>query len=80
MFNLIKNVTGILAGRAAILNLQELSQAEKLDKTGTAPFLPSFELKTHAAAMSLITVYAGIWKGSYPKLIASEKNGLGYVL
>ncbi len=73
MFNLMKNVTESLAGRAAILNLQGFSQAEKLDKADTAPFLPSFELKTHAAAMSLVTVYAGIWKGSYPKLIASEK-------
>lgn len=73
MFNLMKNVTESLAGRAAILNLQGLSQAEKMDKADTPPFLPSFELKTNAAAISLVTVYADIWKGSYPKLIASEK-------
>jgi predicted AAA+ superfamily ATPase len=74
MFNLMKNVTESLAGRAAVLSLQGLTQAEKADRADSEPFLPSFELQKVVPLMSLADIYAAIHRGSYPKLIASEKT------
>jgi predicted AAA+ superfamily ATPase len=74
MFNLMKNMTESLAGRVAVLTLQGLSQAEKTGGADSEPFLPSSELKKDIPQMSLSDIYTLIHKGSYPKLIASEKT------
>jgi predicted AAA+ superfamily ATPase len=74
MFSLMKNMTESLAGRVAVLTLQGLTQAEKTGRADSEPFLPSFELKKDIPAASLLNVYTLIHKGSYPKLIASEKT------
>jgi predicted AAA+ superfamily ATPase len=74
MFNLMKNMTESLAGRVAVLTLQGLAQAEKTGRADSEPFLPSSELKKDIPQTSLSDVYTLIHKGSYPKLIASEKT------
>ncbi len=73
IFSLMKNVTESLAGRAAILSLQGLSQTEITGRADTAPFLPSFELRKDVPAATLSDIYTRIWKGSFPRLIADEK-------
>ncbi|MDR3274937.1 MAG: ATP-binding protein [Endomicrobium sp.] len=73
MFHLMKNTTESLAGRVAVLNLQGLSQGEKLKHSVSVPFLPSFELKRNASILSLSEIYKLIWQGSYPRLLAEEK-------
>ena len=72
MFHLMKDVSESLAGRVAVLNLQGLSQAEKLGKPDLAPFLPSFEIRKDTSKLSLQDVYQLVWQGSYPRLISNE--------
>jgi predicted AAA+ superfamily ATPase len=69
----MKNVTESLAGRVAILNLQGLSQCEKMGKADSSPFLPSFELKQDAPILKLSEIYELIWRGSYPRLLSQKE-------
>ena len=77
-FHLMAGITETLAGRVAIIDLLGLSQAEIENRADRSqPFLPTKEWLTKAgnsaSPKQLLDVYADIWRGSYPKVIA-DKN------
>lgn len=69
-FLLMKNVSESLAGRAAILELQGLSQAEKFRRKNQ-PFLPE-NIENTTVFLDIHDIYALILKGSFPELYANE--------
>jgi len=69
-FHLMKGVTESLAGRVAVLDLQGLSQGEKLGRPETPPFLPGNRPDTQCEPLELRAVYEMIVKGSFPALFA----------
>jgi predicted AAA+ superfamily ATPase len=71
LFNLMKNVSESLAGRAAVLNLQGLSQGEKNKITGGKPFELSFELRNNSPILTPGDLYQTIWRGSFPQIYAN---------
>jgi predicted AAA+ superfamily ATPase len=72
IFRLMKNVSESLAGRAAVMNLQGLSQGEKLSLSAGGPFAPSFGFQKSRPVLSMNEIYALIWRGSFPGLYADE--------
>ncbi len=72
-FHLMKGVTESLAGRVAVLDLQGLSQAEKLGRPDTPPFLPGNRADSQGKSLALRAVYELIVKGSFPALFAGAK-------
>ncbi|MDR0697389.1 MAG: ATP-binding protein [Christensenellaceae bacterium] len=69
-FHLMKNITESLAGRVAILNLQGLSQCEKLQRKSETF---TTELKKIKLQMNVKEIYEYILRGSFPALFA-DKN------
>lgn len=71
-FSLMKNVLESLAGRIGILNLQGLSQSEKLDTIDVGKFLPTNEYIEKKRSLSkridLHELYELIWRGSFPRI------------
>ena len=72
-FHLMKGVTESLAGRVAVLDLQGLSQAEKLGRPETPPFLPGNRPDPQRKPLALRAVYELIVKGSFPALFAEAQ-------
>ena len=75
-FHLMKNVTETLAGRVAIIDLLGISQAE-IQKREEIPFLPDKTwieqtLKNKHKNEDITDIYAKIFRGNYPKLIADK--------
>ncbi len=77
-FNLMKNVTESLAGRVAILNLQGLSQAEKMNDIERSVFLPDIPIHTQRPVLSKKDIFEMIVKGSYPQLFNGADRELFY--
>jgi predicted AAA+ superfamily ATPase len=71
IFRLMTNVSESLAGRVAVLNMQGLSQGEKLSLPGK-PFEPSFTLQKSRPVLSMKELYTFIWLGSFPGLCADR--------
>ena len=71
-FLLMKNVTESLAGRAGILDLDGLSQAERDGNPERQPFLPEPDVLAQRAAgaprTERMSVFHRIWKGSCPEM------------
>lgn len=76
-FSLMKNVSESLAGRIGILNLQGLSQSEKLDIMNVGKFLPTDEYLEKKRSLSkridLHELYELIWRGSFPRVSLNEE-------
>lgn len=76
-FHLMRNVSESLAGRVGILNLQGLSQAEKLNFSDTNPFLPTDEYlqkkESNYKKLNLKKLYSIIWRGSFPKIVVNKE-------
>ena len=75
-FHLMKNVTETLAGRVAIIDLLGISQSE-IQKREEIPFLPDKTwieqtLKNKYKNEDITDIYAKIFRGNYPKLIADK--------
>ena len=75
-FHLMKNVTETLAGSIAIIDLLGISQAE-IQKREEIPFLPDKTwieqtLKNKHKNEDITDIYAKIFRGNYPKLIADK--------
>ena len=75
-FHLMKNVTETLAGRVAIIDLLGISQSE-IQKREEIPFLPDKTwieqtLKNKHKNEDITDIYAKIFRGNYPKLIADK--------
>jgi len=71
-FHMMRGVTESLAGRVAILQLQGLSQAEKLNTPNHLPFMPGNPAE-NPVALSLPNVFRHIHRGSFPALYANEE-------
>ena len=71
-FNMMKNVSESLAGRAGIVNLMGFSLSELEHRTTQMPFLPvkSFieDARTDVRSYSLKELYKIIWRGAYPEV------------
>ena len=67
-FHLMKNVSESLAGRVAVLNLQGLSQSEKMKDEKRPVFLPDIPLDAERPILSKEEIFEMIVKGSYPQL------------
>ena len=76
-FRLMKNVSDSLAGRVAVLNLQGLSQAEKLHDDKRPPFLPNISLRQERPILTKKEIFKMIVKGSFPRLF---KEGVKWPL
>lgn len=76
-FHLMRDVSESLAGRAAVLQLYGLSRREALRLGAVPPFLPSVQRlrqwQRAAVPADLQALYAAIWRGSYPALVAQPK-------
>ncbi|MBW8073246.1 MAG: DUF4143 domain-containing protein [Ferrovum sp.] len=77
-FHLMHSVTESLAGRVAILELNGFSQAEIQGRGDHAPpFLPTTEwlrqARRQAHEIDLKTLYHGIWRGSYPRVVSEPE-------
>ena len=75
-FHLMKNITETLAGRVAIIDLLGISQAEELGRKAI-PFLPDKDwieqtLKNKSKNQDITDIYAKIFRGNYPKLVADK--------
>ncbi len=77
-FHLMKNVSESLAGRAAILMLQGLSQCEKIKDYKRPPFLPNLDINTKRKNFSKKEIFKMIVKGSYPQLSDGTPVSLYY--
>lgn len=74
-FHLMKGVSESLAGRVAIVQLLGLSAAEASGRgKGARPFLPSPRANTASCTgtAALQTLYARIWRGSFPAIVADD--------
>lgn len=72
-FNLMRNVTQSLAGRASILQMLPLSQNEILKREEKA-FLPSFDLlKNEYKAIDVHDLFKNIVRGFYPQLYKDKE-------
>lgn len=71
-FQLMEQVSESLAGRVAILEMQGLSQAERLERQGV-PFLPGTLTMDNRKILDIHAVYEMILKGSFPELNASPE-------
>lgn len=71
-FHLMKNVSESLAGRIMVLNMQGLSQSEKLGINDKLQFLPQKHYSIQHS-MELNELYNIIWCGSFPELY-NNKN------
>jgi hypothetical protein len=73
-FHLMQGVSESLAGRVAVLQLHGLSRREALRLAPLPPFLPTAQRlrkrQLSAVPADLQTLYAAIWRGSYPALVA----------
>ena len=78
VFHLMKNVSESLAGRAAILNLQGLSQCEKIKDYKRPAFLPNLDINTKRKIFSKKEIFEIIVKGSYPQLLDGTPISLYY--
>lgn len=78
VFHLMKNVSESLAGRVAVLNLQGLSQAEKMQDENRPIFLPDIPLNTERPILSKKEIFEMIVKGSYPQLFDGTPLSLYY--
>lgn len=67
-FQLMKNVSESLAGRVAVLDLQGLSQSEKIKDSKRPPFTPDINLRTKRPIWTAKKTFEFIHKGSYPQL------------
>ena len=67
-FHLMKNVSESLAGRVAVLDLQGLSQSEKIKEPTRPAFTPDIDLQTKRPIWSVKETFEVIHKGSYPQL------------
>lgn len=67
-FTLMKNVSESLAGRVAVLDLQGLSQSEKLKNPDRGIFVPDMPLQTKRPIWSAKETFKVIHTGSYPQL------------
>lgn len=67
-FHLMKNVSESLAGRVAVLDLQGLSQSEKMKEPNRPPFVPDMSLKTKRPIWTAKKTFEVIHRGSYPQL------------
>lgn len=67
-FTLMKNVSESLAGRGAVLDLQGLSQSEKLNNPDRGIFVPDMPLQTKRPIWSAKETFKVIHTGSYPQL------------
>ena len=71
-FELMKNVTESLAGRAGILELQGLSLREINDETWNKPFLPTFEYlkkrNTDKTTLRIPEIWKTIHRGCLPEI------------
>jgi hypothetical protein len=74
----MKNVSESLAGRVAVLNLQGLSQAEKMHDAKRPIFLPDIPLNTERPILSKKEIFEMILKGSYPQLFDGTPLSLYY--
>lgn len=75
-FHLMKNITETLAGRVAIIDLLGISQAEEQGRKAI-PFLPDKDwieqtLKNKLKNQDITDIYAKIFRGNYPKLVADK--------
>ena len=75
-FYLMKNITETLAGRVAIIDLLGISQAEEQGRKAI-PFLPDKDwieqtLKNKPKNQDITDIYAKIFRGNYPKLVADK--------
>lgn len=75
-FHLMKNITETLAGRVAIIDLLGISQAEEQGRKAI-PFLPDKDwieqtLKNKPKNQDITDIYAKIFRGNYPKLVADK--------
>jgi predicted AAA+ superfamily ATPase len=73
MFHLMENVAESLAGRVAILNMEGLSQGEKLRRPNGPPFLPAIEMRSGEFTADLLKMYGLMWEGSYLRLLADKR-------
>lgn len=78
VFHLMKNVSESLAGRVAVLNLQGLSQSEKMKDIKRPVFLPDIPLNTERPILSKKRLFEMILKGSYPQLFDGTPLSLYY--
>ena len=67
-FHLMKNVSESLAGRVAVLDLQGLSQSEKIKEPTRPSFIPDISLQTKRPIWTAKETFDVIHKGSYPQL------------
>lgn len=67
-FTLMKNVSESLAGRVAVLDLQGLSQSEKLNNPDRGIFVSDMPLQTKRPIWSAKETFKVIHTGSYPQL------------
>ena len=67
-FTLMKNISESLAGRVAVLDLQGLSQSEKLNNPDRGIFVPDMPLQTKRPIWSAKETFKVIHTGSYPQL------------
>lgn len=67
-FTLMKNVLDSLAGRVAVLDLQGLSQSEKVNDPDRGVFVPDMPLQTKRPIWSAKETFEVIHTGSYPQL------------
>ena len=67
-FQLMKNVSESLTGRVAVLDLQGLSQSEKIKDSKRPPFTPDINLRTKRPIWTAKKTFEFIHKGSYPQL------------
>lgn len=67
-FTLMKNVSESLTGRVAVLDLQGLSQSEKLNNPDRGIFVPDMPLQTKRPIWSAKETFKVIHTGSYPQL------------
>ena len=67
-FQLMKNVSESLAGRVAVLDMQGLSQSEKIKDSKRPPFTPDINLRTKRPIWTAKKTFEFIHKGSYPQL------------
>ena len=75
-FHLMKPITETLAGRVAIIDLLGISQAEEQGRKAI-PFLPDKDwieqtLKNKSKNQDITDIYAKIFRGNYPKLVADK--------
>ena len=68
MFHLMRNVSESLAGRAGILTMYPLSDAEK-ERRSSRPFLPS-NITVFESNITATEIFEKIYRGSMPKMSA----------